>query len=94
MSGHLYLLITLSSSILSITVVSVIAGDIIWTCRQRVQAERLLSKAKEHFIENRMQERPYSDELTVLYDLVICHELSRYWRKTANKKNGSQALSN
>lgn len=94
MSRHLYLLVTVSSSILTVTVISFVLRDIIWTYRQRIQAEQLLRKAKDYFIENRMRERSYADELIALHDLFACHEISGYYHKTANKKNNSPVLSN
>lgn len=94
MSRHWYLLITLSAPILVVTVTSFVLCDAILAYRQRVQAEWLLRRARDYFSENRARQDSNVDEITVLHDMIVCHEISTNYRKTARKKNSSPALSN
>jgi hypothetical protein len=94
MSRPWYLLITVSAPILAVTVASLVLCDIIWTYRQRVQADRLLHTARDYFDENSPLQRTTTDEMVVFHDMIVCHEISMHYRKTARKKNNSPELSN
>jgi hypothetical protein len=93
-SRHWYLLITLSAPVLVVTVTSFVLCDIILTYRQRVQAEWLLRRARDYFSETSLRQRSCADEMRALHDMIVCHEMSVNYRKTARKKKNSPAFSN
>jgi hypothetical protein len=94
MSRPWYLLITVSAPIFAVTVASIVLCDIIWAYRQRVQAEKLLSAARDYLDENSSRQHSTVDQAMALHDIVACHEMSMNYRKTARKKNSSPALPN
>lgn len=94
MSRHWYLLITVSAPVLVVAVTTIVLCDIILAYRQRIQAEWLLRRARDYFSENSQRQPSGIDEMTALYDIAACHEISTNYRKTARKKNNTPALSN
>jgi heme/copper-type cytochrome/quinol oxidase subunit 1 len=94
MTRPLYLLITVSAPIFAVTVASLVLYDIIWTYRQRAQAEKLLHSARGYFDKNSSEQRSTTDEMVALHDMIACHEMSVNYRKTARKKNNSPTFLN
>jgi hypothetical protein len=94
MSRPWYLLVTVSAPIFAVTVASLVLCDIIWTYRQRVQAEKLLHRARDYFDENSSQQRSTTDEMMAFHDMIVCHEMSMNYRKTPRKKKNSPAFPN
>jgi hypothetical protein len=75
------MLIIASSSFLMATIASVVIYDILQAYRQQIQAEWLLHKTKGYFKGTPTRERPATDELLALHDIVVCHEISMHYHK-------------
>jgi hypothetical protein len=82
---HWYLLVIASSSFLMVTMVAGVVYNIIQTYRQQIQAEWLLRRTKDYFKGTPARERLATDELLALHDIVVCHEISMHYHKTARK---------
>jgi hypothetical protein len=86
MPQYYYLLVTVLAPVLTISVVSFVLHDIIWTYRQRTRAAWLLREAKHYFSESEERQQTYADQITVLHDIFACHEMSMNYHKTARKR--------
>jgi len=89
MQQYCYPLITVLAPALTVSIISFVLRDMIWTYRQRTQAAWLLREARRYFSESEERQQAYADQVTVLHDIFACHEMSMNYHKTARKKNDS-----